>query len=329
MNIKIAQRLRPFSHQAGSYAHIPGSPYRARIYPTRFVVEDVSGRQILIKDLPLTGPVDEFTVQLDLEKGDVVVWGRAKEGFYRYRLRASTQGVAVVVEKMPKGVTIEHEAGELYLVPKGLHRLSLGSHKSQEWEQICRRADFAEIFPLWHRLGQMIPEGKAVSVLDKCKQAIAERDAQHVLDRFREVFVACFDGMLAPRLADTNYHGIALPETKDASPLALLAQGSQLIQSMFVQAEGNKIGLLPVLPPEFHSGRILDVECGKVTVSIEWTKKVVRRVSLQPHEDVTVSLSARNSQKSCRIHDHDKRYTLGSDLSLVAGKIYWLDNFQS
>jgi len=361
MQLEIAQRLRPFSHRPGTYAHLPGSTLRLRVFPTRVVVEDVSEavpRERLVLDLALTGPIDEFTVQQDLEKGSVAIWGRAREGFYRLRLWALTDGLGITmaVEKLPLdcvvassgwgecGITDGKIGAGTYVFSEGgftgegeihqsspVDRLSLGSHKGQNWEQICGREDFSEILPLWHRLGQLVGYGSSTKILAKCERVVDSGDAQDVLASFREVFLACFDGMMAPRLSDVNYNGIKLP-MEDESPLTILSHGAQLIRSLFVQVLVDRVMLLPVMPPEFHAGRLLDVPCGDWgTLSFEWTKKAVRRVVLVVHKDTTVSLQGRKEQKACRLRlsskDRGAQYVLGSEKSFVGGSTYWFDNF--
>ena len=132
-------------------------------------------------EFSLTGPVEEFTVQQDLEKGNVAIWGRAREGFFRYRISPACDcfGVVVSMEKLPE--TCQVTAKGLVMVGKRdiraggtydfveiasdeitqrhilvIEKLSLGSHKAQDWEHICRRRRFSEILPLWHRLGEMV-----------------------------------------------------------------------------------------------------------------------------------------------------------------------------
>lgn len=370
MHIDIAQKLRPFSHRPRTQANIPGTHLCLVAYPTRIDVEDVSGnvaRNVFTMTTGLTGPVDEFTVQQDLEKGNIVVWGRAREGFFRFRFHGFVDraGFVMSVEKLPEagklsckgllqneksglrvgqsysfyeGAPLEGE-GILY-APKGqrIDRLSLGSNKAQNWEQMCDRGDFSEIFPLWHRLGQMMsaPKTATTDILEDCRKTIADQNTMAVLEKFREVFAACFDGVMAPRLFDLYHHGIPLPEVtsqSDSSPLAILTEGAELIRSLFVQVGPSSVALLPVSPPEFHSGRMLDVACGDWGIlSFEWTKKAVRRVVVTVLKDTTASFSGRTSQKTCRLRlstkDRGTKYTLGEPLTVAAGTTLWFDNFQ-
>ena len=182
MRITIAQRLRPFSHTPGACCLLSGSVLRFQFFPTKIVIDDLSGptpREVTYLDLNLTGPVKDFTVQQDLEKGMLRVWGHYKEGFVRYSIAAGTEPCSFIfkVEKSPKsGVRSETLNKTLHAkemlcflngdivsellssTPKEHCRLSLGSHKAQDWYLVQRRADLQEIFPVWHRLGKMLPE---------------------------------------------------------------------------------------------------------------------------------------------------------------------------
>lgn len=339
MKLDIAARLHPYSHRPGTSVVLPGSSLRAQFFPTRIVVEGMAKQRVL--EIPVTGPVEEFTVQQDLERGEVAVWGRAREGFFRLHMRASHQapeGFLVAAEKMPEGCVVAWEhmerLGPVETDRKGLARLSLGSHKAQDWELLHRREDFAELLPIWHRLGQMVPQGTC-EVFADCAAALERRDAVGVMKGLRAVFLASFDGIFAPRFEDTLYQGIALPRVPEGvvrSPLSLLSHGSELIGTLFVQVSSDVVELLPVLPPQFHAGRFVGVSCGWGKISVEWTKKAVRRAVLEADRDTTVSIQGRSQQKSCRIRtstkDRGVRYLLGTPLSLLAGTTYWLDNFE-
>jgi len=74
MKIKIAERLRPFSHTPGASCLIPGTCFAVTAFPTLLRIDQ---HEIKLK---LTGPVSNFTLQQDLEKNCVFVFGKAKEG---------------------------------------------------------------------------------------------------------------------------------------------------------------------------------------------------------------------------------------------------------
>ena len=105
MRIDIAARFKPFSHCPGTYVLLPGSTLRLQIFPTRLHVDDLAGPlpvSLATIDFDLTGPVDEFSIQQDLERGNVRVWGKTSSGFVRYTIHFLIQpnsGIKLFVEK--------------------------------------------------------------------------------------------------------------------------------------------------------------------------------------------------------------------------------------
>ncbi len=209
MRISIAQRLQPFSHTPGVLSLLPGSTIALQICPTLICVYDLSNaKNTLIQEisLPLSGPVRDFTVQLDLEKGHLIVWGHFADGFVRYRLFSINRenAFAINVEKCPEeGISLSYadrpiRAKETLIIDEGkgffqetpLHvppetdRLSLGSHQKQDWDFVQRRADLREIFPVWLRLGQLIPQSQSISeegtgaLLLQCQSMLASGEKQ-------------------------------------------------------------------------------------------------------------------------------------------------------
>ena len=63
IRISIAERFKPFSHTPGTKYILPYSTLTVQVFPTLIRVEE---REI---PLELTGPVVDFTAQIDLEKG--------------------------------------------------------------------------------------------------------------------------------------------------------------------------------------------------------------------------------------------------------------------
>lgn len=374
MHIEIAERIKPFSHAPGIFFVLPGTSYRLQVFPACFKIEDLSEatpKLVVQLNMNIQGPLDKFTVEQDLEKGTVRIWGISAMGLFRYLLKPmmNGSGVIIVIEKAPsEGVPFQSQgiwsletdeplrAGErrLLTAPSQLlvnirqwempliDRLSLGNHKSQDWELMRRRRDFAEIFPIWHRLGQLIPkpmksgrEGM-LALFDHCKQAIAASSPEHILSHFEKLFLAGFEGGLSPRLFDSDFHGIVENEDNaftSASPLQLLAQGAELIRSLFVQYDANSISLLPACPPFFHCGRLINVDCGLGIASLEWTKKSMRCMNFLATTSKTIMVSSRDRQRCCRIRQSSKdrgiSYQLGSSLEVIAGQNYWFDNFIS
>jgi hypothetical protein len=111
-------------------------------------------------------------------------------------------------------------------------------------------------------------------LLDVCKNKIAQGEKETVLEAFENLFRAAFEGVLVPRLIDTDYQGIVQQtDNVPGSALPLLTESGKLIRSLFIQQKQGEIALLPCLPPQFHSGRFLGAD-----LDFEWSKKTLKRV---------------------------------------------------
>lgn len=343
MRIIIGERLKPFSHTPGVFCPLPGSTLRVQIFPNLVRLDDLSrGEPRFLKEFPLglRGPIQGFTAQLDLEKGNICVWGEAQQGFFRYRVFSTPEGVAFKVEKC--SLVLPKVQDNHVHKPPEMDRLSLGSHKKQDWDLVCRRSDLKEIFPVWLRLGQLIPKctfketAGTGMLLNRCQEAIDHNENLQSVDRWLDLFHAGFEGILSPRLQDTEFQGFELPpvseDTQD-SPLALLYEGAMFIRQMLIQQQDSLIHILPSLPPEFHCGRYTNVDCGdRGTISFEWSKKTLRRLIIKPKVSKPLKFIFQKKIKSFRfrINQEEKGvfYPAGHELDLQGGKLYFLDNFR-
>lgn len=366
MRITIAQRLRPFSHTPGTCCILPGSFLRFQFFPTRIVIDDLSvptPKAVTHFDLNLTSPVKDFTIQQDLEKGMLRVWGHYLEGFVRYSITAGKEPCSFIfkMEKSPEsGVRSETLNKALHakevlgfsngdIVPELLSstlkkhsRLSLGSHKAQDWEPVQRRADLKEIFPVWHRLGNILPETSisgyegTLKLLENSNKWIEEGKKLEVYQSFQNLFHAGFEGILSPRLTDSQYQGFnvdAVPRGFQGSPLFLLTEAAKMISKLFVQIRDHEVKILPLLPPEFHSGRMVAISCNDLgEVDIEWSKKTIRRMVFRSEVSGPIQFTFRKGLKSYRLRyspkDKGKRTNVGESIDCEPGKTYFLDNFQ-
>jgi len=238
MRITIAQKLCPFSHRKKVGCVLPGVGTELEIYPA--LIRFIDGEE---QPLDIQGPVERFTVEQDLEKGEVRLYGFAKSGYYKHTI-----------------------AGK----PPTKERLSLGSHKTQDWELIQRRNDPKEILPLWHKLGISLPDvkvpvGGTATLLEKCTDLASLMELYHI----------AFEGMLVPRLEDSFHQGVTLPPIESVgSPLALLTEGAKKIRNLFFSQEGSQLHILPHLPKELHAGRMVQIASPSIgTLDFEWSKK--------------------------------------------------------
>ncbi|MGC1878624.1 MAG: glycoside hydrolase family 95-like protein [Rhabdochlamydiaceae bacterium] len=361
MKITIAERLHPFSHKNGTKFLLPQTSFSVQLFPTRLYFTDLEGDlESFFLSFDFTGPVSDFTAELDLERGILRLFGTTREGYVSYLIFAKKEGICLKMEKIPRekvtcrrsfsSEPIELSKGESLLIPLPFkafeqmrmeERLSLGGHKAQDWEMICRRFDFKEIFPLWLSLSHWIPlreeEGKGGNylLLEKCRQRIDQREKEKVIESFQNLFLSAFDGVLVPRLDDTEYQGI-LPASEQQNlshpPLPLLTKGAHLIRSLFFQEKGGKIGILPCLPPAFHCGRMIGVKTSNATIDFEWTKKKLRRMRISPFLDGEIDLNLPKGIRSCRVKQ--RRYGIEKlasgvlTLPISGGKVIELDRFE-
>lgn len=357
MRIQIAARLRPFSHSAGTRCLIPGTAYQVECFPTLLRISDLSSwpaKPITQLKVNISGPVEDFTVSQDLEKGGIHIWGFTARGYMRYHLypSADEEKIRLLIEKSPEGglsFTKEHpriEVGswsgiERPLLPKG-ERLSLGSHLKQEWERLYRAKELKEIFPIWLRWGQLTPplivgpHGATSTLLERCRLAIQHREQDKVYSQFLNLFAGGFSGLLVPQWEDGLYQGLVddPPSCETtSSPLILLHEGAQLIRSLFIQVQEGAIDILPVLPPQFHAGRYLSIACENWgELDIEWSKKTIRRcIFRSARQGAPVFLFHKGVKKYRVRHGHKDKGTkkhCGEPLEVQKGGVYFFDNFE-
>lgn len=321
MSIKIAVRLKPFSHTPGVRCVIPRSSSTLQAFPTLLRIDEKDCK------LPLTGPVHNFTVQQDLEHDCVMVFGRAKEGYFRLKIKASHSGFEILSEKGPiKSAKIEKK---LILAPeKPIERLSLGSHRAQDWDLVQRRSDLKEILPLLFCLGQKIPE-IAPQPLMGTALLLALPDSRDQLEEKLLAFLkAAFSGTLVPRLNDDQHQGLVPEESIEGNPFFLLQEGSKMIRSLFFQQEDRKIRLLPHLPISLDAGRMTNIQVAGVgQMDLEWSKKLLKRVVLRVTQSGEIFLDLQKQIQSFRV-GKKKIIKKGGSLLLESGAIYYLDRFE-
>ena len=361
--IHIAQRLHPFSHIPGAICPLPKSNWGIQAFPTRLVFRHLITRQEIDLGIQCTGPMSDFTLQLDLEKGAVVLFGSAKEGYFRIFMtremdgialffeRAFSAGVTLVVGNQKQGCSIREKEKYLIPLPKehpeisiSQERLSLGMHKSQDWDMVARRADLKEIFPVWLRLGNCLPEQKVggekagtLSLLSECKELLKERKIEEIFPAFQKLFWAGFSGIMFPRLTDTQFQGLVLsdaPVSETLSPLLLLQEAAVLIRALFYQERGDEIAFLPCLPPECHAGRFISIAANcRDEIHMEWSKKLLRRIIWRPATDRKVSLLLQKPIKRFRLRrslkERGKIINQPHLIEMQKGQLYLLDNFET
>ncbi|MBF8263407.1 MAG: hypothetical protein HW387_1072 [Parachlamydiales bacterium] len=335
MKITIAQRYRPYSHDNGAMCLIPRTCWAVQAFPAMIRLQDLgSGEPAATIEIPLAlhGLFREFTIQQDLEKGCVFIWGIAREGRYRLRLEALMGKIKLSAEKTPDGgiaiadrclqknESISWDIPGPFRSVEAIERLSLGSHRSQDWADVWRRMDLSDILPILFHLSQWTP--------------IAAMDPEQPIARLWEEFLrAGFGSILVPRLQDPEYQGLLSTDAvpANASPCALISYAGEQIRKRFVEQDQNCVSILPSC--EFTFGRFTDIQLpGIGTVDLEWAKGTIQCMSLRASVHVKVCWRFSPSIQSYRLREnlHGKgiKKSVDVELELEAGKNYYLDRFQ-
>jgi hypothetical protein len=261
--------------------------------------------------LEVPSPAKGFTVQQDLERNCVWIFGQK----WRAKVMASLAGVEIYLGSAhlatyPTSTILPQEEWE---------RLSFGSRKVQDWDQIWRRGDLREILPSLFALGQRVPplstsfERPDCSLLEFCRAAL-----HHIL---------------VPRPFDDQYQGIAWQLPSTTHPFAILVGAYQWIRSLFIRQEGHHLHLLPA--PPFTVGRMTRIKLHDpihATLDLEMMQKsLLRRLILRPTLDTHLFLHSPHTHFRLRstLYPRGKVLSAQEPLSLQAGHIYCLDRFMA
>jgi len=335
MNIRIAKQKHPFSHLPGVVCPLPQSSWCVQVFPTLAVLKHLEGKDTDIH-IPFAweGPVKEFTVRLNVDKGAVEVFGKAKQGYFSYQIVRLKEGIILEWKKTPIPSSRKMFAISDFFEEKApcLEVLSLGVHKTPDWDLVKRRLDFKEIFPVWLKLAHHFPKKseEALELLEACRQA----SRKDILDHFTSLFLAGFSGVLTPRLEDLDFHGVMKrAASSHSSPSVLLTKGAELIRSLFVCMEGDTLYILPKLPSEFPAGRFIHVACMPgVEMDLEWSKHLARRLVLRSfctqHLKVRFQKEIRTFRLSRSRKDRGEILPVDTPLKLEAHAEIYLDCFQ-
>ena len=321
MKILIRERLKPFSHTPGSSCLLPGTLLKIEAFPTLIRI----GKKIALS-LGLSGPVRGFTLEQDLEKNRVIIFGHAKEGFYRLEIKANSSGIEVIVLNTPPGaLTINDkllkrreklvfsETTDFFLPPVW-ERLSLGMHRKQDWDLVLRRFDLKEILPVLFGLGQKVPS-QTRGELGVVAPELSDLEA---------FCRTAFSNILVPRAFDDQHQGVV-------SKLETISQAAIALRSLFFAQEGTKLRLLPA--PLFHSGRLVHLQAvGIGEIDLEWASKKLKRAILRSSSTQEISLRLQAELHSFRIRSSlsqkGVRHSVETPLAIEKGKTYFLDRFQ-
>lgn len=366
MHIEVQKRLKPFDHVPGRFLPLPGSCFSLQVFPALISIYDLrNSEKKCISEIKtsIKGPIKCFTVELDLEKGSILVFGESLEGYFRYRISKCLNEDSLIFEvEKTKGflLAFQETFGDLkvfkeneteFLISKNKQKLDvfkpssheklfLGVNKALDINKILSRCDLKEIFPLWLRLGNLISfegkekaEGTAI-LLKEAEDLIRKKDLNEVLKPFQLLFDVGFSGFLTPTLIDEKHQGIFFSEvSKENSPLFIFTAGAKLIRSLFMTYEDHVLKVLPVLPTSFHAGRFIHFKAIDLGyINIEWSKKLLRRMSLFVDSSQTFTLKLQKEIKRCRFVEEGKKEVSwienGSLIEVKKGKSYFIDRFE-
>lgn len=343
MKIEIAHRIHPFSHKPGTACLLPGTGHTIEAFPTLI---RVAGKSL---QLALTGPVAEFTLQQDLEKNCVRVFGKAKEGFYELRAEAQEGSISMFAERVPAsglGYHLEGKKGILqkkdrlqlpsdgsFVLPAHVERLSLGNHRQADWDLMQKRFSLKELLPVLFCLGQKIPPMAPQPLQGTARLLQVPKDKLQLEEVLEKFLRASFTQLFIPQYNDSLHQGLVPFEACEGNPLFLVQEGFRFIRRLFFQQSGVRIEILPSLPSSFDCGRLTHIQVDGVGVlAFEWSKKQLRQMILQCQSDCEISLVFPKGLEQVRV-----RTTLAekgtfknceAPFSLEKGRLYYFDRFQ-
>ena len=356
MKIDITDPLRAFSHSPGHEAMIPFSYCKVKAFPSALEISSSLSEEKKCFFWNFTGPVIPFTVEQDLERNCLRIYGEAKQGYFRFIIRKEETSILLHVEKTPvEGIFLLNEDGafervlfsgeKIHLITDGTsskgaieERLFLGNSKHKDWDLIRKRRDLTEILPLWFALGQMAPafpseDGPVIDLLSQAEKRVLAKD-RSVNEELLNLYLAGFSGGLVPRSLDLEFQGILpLSSSIDMSAVTLLKRGATLIRSLFFQEQESSYYILPCLPSQFVSGKMLGIKTENgCKIDLEWTKHKMRRMTVLVEKEGSFQAVFPSEIKECRLKmsfkDRGRILKNGEVILVAPGQRLWIDRFQ-
>ncbi len=295
MKIQIFERCTPFSHKPGISCLIPGTREIIRAFPGK-INDDL---------LEVAGPIKEWTFFQDLERARIQVKGIAQNGVFK---------------KEFSGTPLPSKA-----------KLSFGSHKAQNMNKMVERADPAEFLPLWFALAQYYPDAGTFEAGDSLLNDVKISERLDLYQAWKNLFLSGFSEWMIPRNFDEGYHGFSKPPVMGNDPFQMFTVGAVLIKEMFVKFDGSQLCILPRLPPELHCGRLVNLEVpGLGTISIEWSKKEIKKIILNPSVSIDLLIVHPKRIQGCRLKvgNRTSRQTIEKLIKLEKNEVIFFDQFQ-
>jgi hypothetical protein len=309
---------------------VPKSNWALEAYPKeiRFFYEEMS----VSLELDLNEPISGFTLQQDLEKDVVRVFGRAKEGYFHFEISHEGKKIITILKRgksIPyifsgkKGVLERHQFLEIETEPAfetyHTERLSLGVTKKLDWEMVLRRGELKEILPVLFFLGQKVDPSLA--------------DSSFEIDSIEIFLKAYFDHLLLPKRSLDKRLGVSGKDLPSHISLAaILYKSYEKVRSFFIKEERGSISIFPNLPKEFVSGKLIGLKFSSAIIDIEWTKQKIRRVRIVAILEGVLEIKWPKEVDSYRLkyrpQEKGQMVASSEEILLLPGKIYYLDKFQ-
>lgn len=344
----------PYSHKNGIRTILFQTPYILELFHTAFRLyrfdEQTPVCEVVFPEL---GLMEIWTSFFDYEHHQIVVEGHLVGGdFFRYVIRPALDGIYLVSQKQPLLLQIgssiqtlpvntpfvlEQSAQISSALP--LPFLSLGCNKSPSIDRMRENPTMEEILPLLYAQGVTVDGFRSIlksigreSLLGRVVNAVESSRSQEVLQLMRQFWTVAIDGNCVPKRRDDQFFGYNGPLLPDDLLLTeVLSLISCVIRSMFIQEKSDGIYLLPCLPKEFLSGRLIEesLQAGH-RICFEWRRGVVRRILLDARIDDRIQLHTGASScflRCCTLQHKKHEQNLANRIEIKAGYRYLLDNF--
>jgi hypothetical protein len=307
---------------------IPRSDWGVEVYPAeiRFFCEE----KVYSLQLELTGQVEGFTLEQDLEKRRLRVFGKAKEGYYNFEIVQMERAIVVTLtrgNRIPyqfnekKGLLERNQFLEIPTAPveisNQMEKLSLGMNKKLDWDLVTRRGDLKEILPVLYSLGQIAPAWSG---------AFPEISLDHLVKYY-------FESLLLPKRFADKRLGISLLTISENIPVSgILYKSYEAIRALFIREENNGIFVLPALPPKFVCGRMTGIKTSAALFDMEWSKGKLHKMRIKAVFNGSLVIKWPKDVDSFRIKlspkEKGKMISHSDSIILEAGQVCYLDKFQ-
>lgn len=365
--IEVTEKFRPFSHQPGIQIPYPLLQLVFIVYPSKIKIVDWRADQKVLMTLKFKfkSSCEKFTAFYDLHKNVIQIQSHLEEGYVEFTLkydqrkkhftlsldRHQEEYLSFEVKRPQKTSVIRRRLTKkkpLILfkdleakLPKGLEVLFLGCHKKQEVEKIFARKDLKEFLPLWFLWGQTSPvktsrsqkEG-TLTFLSHIQEKLDKKEHDQLGPYLKKMMSSSFAPMMVPYLEDFKHWGFHLPRLTSSrvSPWLILSEIYQMTRKFFISQKGHDLYVLPHLPKELPSGRLIRVREKSLTIHLEWTKKRIRRMIIFASKNTDVVMHFQNNVKQFRLktsHSGSGRALQNHcELQLKKNKTYYFDRFE-